>query len=255
MGAAATALLVLVAVRFSPEPAGGDLWRAVRRRALVDRAQGRLLVFLVPLGILAGIALSLGLAPGNALQLMGALAACMIGRALVAGKAVSISYGLCFLAVSWSIVSGVVSFSTLDLGSAMAAGAVIGPRWVFGSLPSIIASVLACAAGLVAGAIWVDSAPPIPSEPLDSVLRLGESALIATAVSATIFGPSLGALVRGPLDSAALVYSALSFAITIGGVAIVSWLRTVAGKLARSGFSWPVAAASLAALILAGAAR
>lgn len=224
----------------------------VFRRAIIQESQGRLLVGLVPLGTLAGIVFALGVARGSALELIACFAACMIGRGILTEDPPSAKTAISFLTISWAVLVPSLEFSSFDLSATAAAGLVVGPGWVAGTPLSVAAVLIGGAAGLLGAAIWVESLPAARTGPLDPILRLGETALAATAVSATVFGPSIGVLLHGPLDAPSAAASGFSFAITIGAVAFVSAARKWVRRLEHPAVLWSVSAAVLAALAVAG---
>lgn len=249
VGAAATAVLVAVAAWSSADrPPLRALWRSLRPAVGIPVIQGRLLLGLVSLGVVAGIPLALGLFGGNVLTLMGALAACMLGRGLGSGDRSLLSRsGLPFLIVCWSIAAAAGRFQTLDIGAVMGAHSVLG--WGPDDGGAWTASLAGGVLGLLGAAAWTASLPEIGGSErtsADRLLRAGEAALAASAVAATVWGPSLGALVRGPLDADSLALTAASFAVTAASVAVVSRLRAASDLLLR-----PMVVGTLAALSLA----
>jgi hypothetical protein len=162
----------------------------------------------------------------------------MLGRGLLGKqRSLTLSAGP-FLAIAWSILAGVQRYETLDLGAAIAAQSLFGPVAGFGENPF---SWAAMAIGLSAAAAWTATTPSLSgfprTEEIDRLFRIGEVALAATAISATLWGPSLGALVRGPLDLESLGWIGLSFGFTTAAVAGVTLLTKVMPRTRTVGWS------------------
>ncbi|MGH2704329.1 MAG: hypothetical protein ACRDJ4_04335 [Actinomycetota bacterium] len=228
---AATAVLLAVAAALSPDRERGELWAGARRRAVVGRPGGALAVSLSAFGIAAGIPLALGLVPGSAVLLIGALVAPMVARVLLSDDPPEafLASGAWFVVLAWCVVAGALRFKSLDLSDALGAQAVLGPAGIGGPTGSLGATALALVAGLLAAAMWASSLPRISgsseADSLDRVLRWGETTLAATAVAAPLWGPSLGALALTPLGPGLSGRVAISFLTTVAAVAAASVIR------------------------------
>jgi hypothetical protein len=260
---AGTLLLVAVAARFDPqrtasEPTFGAL-RTAQRGTWFARPAGRAIFALIPFGVCIGTAVALGLLRANVFVLLGGLAASMAGRGLLSSEPVEERWPApwrppvvetrshqgfpaaaapWFVVLAWCVMAAALRFETLDLGEVLAAQAVLGPSILVGPPPKIAVALLVGVAGLVAAAAWVQRLPPLSGsaerEALDRVLRWGETALASAAVTATVWGPSLGALTWGRVDGDVFVSVAASFGLTVAGVAAVSALRSRMGELSAS---------------------
>ncbi|MEX2588383.1 MAG: hypothetical protein WD602_10395 [Actinomycetota bacterium] len=201
-----------------------------------DTAQGRLLFGLVPFGVALGIPAALGLISANVLALLSAMIACMLGRDFLA-KTHDEHFGWTpahgwFAVLSWSVLALPLHVNSLDLQQVVAAQTALGPAPLyFGAGPSA-AFWLAMLAGLVAAAGWSQDQVRLPTITMgtkdsaaDMIARWGESALAATAVTSILWGPSLGALVSGPINERTVGFVALSFVVTCAAVAAVSFAR------------------------------
>lgn len=262
-----TCLLIAVAALVAPgagpgSPAGSR--RAAIRNALgglaVPMPDARAAVALVALGIGLGIPLALGLMPGNAIALVGAFGACTAGHCLLGGGAgargdhVVESPVAWFALLSFCVLASALRFSTLDLRTALAAQAAIGPGALGGPLLFSAVDVLGGLVGLMAGAAWVEHLPRLAGSPqaeaLDTALRWGESALVAAAVTAQVWGPSVGALLHGPWR--VLVGPvAVSTLVTLAAVALVSILRSKIGAFPARALLGTLAPVALVALLAA----
>ena len=262
-----TCLLIAVAALVAPgdglgSPAGSR--RAAIRNALgglaVPMPDARAAVALVALGIGLGIPLALGLMPGNAIALVGAFGACTAGHCLLGGAAgargdhVVESPVAWFALLSFCVLASALRFSTLDLRTALAAQAAIGPGALGGPLLFSAVDVLGGLVGLMAGAAWVEHLPRLAGSPqaeaLDTALRWGESALVAAAIIAQVWGPSVGALLHGPWR--VLVGPvAVSTLVTLAAVALVSILRSKIGAFPRTALLGTLAPVALVALLAA----
>ncbi|MEA2566016.1 MAG: hypothetical protein QOD49_1193 [Actinomycetota bacterium] len=262
-----TCLLIAVAALVAPgaglgSPAGSR--RAAIRNALGGLAppkpDARAAVALVALGIGLGIPLALGLMPGNAIALVGAFGACTAGHCLLGGAAgargdhVVESPVAWFALLSFCVLASALRFSTLDLRTALAAQAAIGPGALGGPLLFSAVDVLGGLVGLMAGAAWVEHLPRLAGSPqaeaLDTALRWGESALVAAAVTAQVWGPSVGALLHGPWR--VLVGPvAVSTLVTLAAVALVSILRSKFGAFPARALLGTLAPVALVALLAA----
>jgi hypothetical protein len=203
---------------------------------------------------------------GNAVVLVGAFAACTAGHCLLGGATGAtgargdhapqvVESPVAWLALlSFCILASVLRFSTLDLRAALAAQAAIGPGALGGPLLLSAVDVLGALVGLMAGAAWVEHLPRLAGSPeaegLDTALRWGESALVATAVGAQVWGPSVGALLHGPLSVLAGPV-AVSTLVTLAAVALVSILRSKIGGFPASALLGTLAPVALIALLAA----
>ncbi|HEY4939751.1 MAG TPA: hypothetical protein VIJ69_12035, partial [Actinomycetota bacterium] len=262
-----TCLLIAVAALVAPgdglgSPAGSR--RAAIRNALgglaVPMPDARAAVALVALGIGLGIPLALGLMPGNAIALVGAFGACTAGHCLLGGAAGARGDHMVespvawFALVSFCVLASALRFSTLDLRTALAAQAAIGPGALGGPLLFSAVDVLGGLVGLMAGAAWVEHLPRLAGSPqaeaLDTALRWGESALVAAAIIAQVWGPSVGALLHGPWR--VLVGPvAVSTLVTLAAVALVSILRSKIGGFPRTALLGTLAPVALITLLAA----
>lgn len=216
----------------------------VRSRVAFDTPQGRGIFALIPFGIFAGIPAALGLVPANIMVLLGALVACMVGRAYLSrpeGGDVggwTPAHGW-FLALSWSILALPLHVNSMDLVDALAAQTALGPAPLSSGPAASAAMWVALLAGLAAASGWSQGQrklahPPGPAQDaVDAVARWGECALAGTAVSAVVWGPSLGALVAGPIDGRTLGITAISFVVTMLGVGAASYCRRFMGDSER----------------------
>lgn len=203
---------------------------------------------LVPLGVISGIPIALGLIPANSFVLIAAISACMIGRGLFRGEGQAAASVAPFLAISWSILAGLQRFDTLDIGAAMGAQGVFGPFAGFASHPWTWALF---PIGLLAAPLWVVQLPRIGGGDhvaLDRLFGIGETALSAVAVSGPLWGPSLGALVYGPLDSNAFAASATSFLVTLMFVGLVTRFKDFVPR--QYALGWALAGLGLAVLVV-----
>jgi hypothetical protein len=180
-----------------------------------------------------GLAIAMGLAPGNVFVLLGAFAACTAGRYLIGGRAGLAPLWL--VTLGWAMLAAAYRFETVDLSAVAGAQTVLGP--VAFLKPPVItgASVAAALIGFVAGVFWVESHPPLDGAGngaenaplLDAAIRWGESAVVAISFASLVWGPSVGGLVYGPYQTAILLRSAGSVAIMIAAVLGVSWGRRI----------------------------
>lgn len=226
-----------------------EILQAAQQKARFDTAYGRGLYALIPLGVFLGIPAALGLIPANILALLGALVACMLGRWFLSRAKFTIVPGFeagldpasgWFLVLSWSILTLPLLVRTFDLEQVLAVQAVLGPApLALGPAASAMVWV-AFITGLVAAAGWSGSLPSlarpdfVANEAIDSVTRWGESALAGTAVTGTLWGPSVGALARGPFDTRTLLTVLLSFGITCLAVAGVSFSRRYVDRIPQA---------------------
>jgi hypothetical protein len=156
--------------------------------------------------------------------------------------------------LSFWVVASALRFSTLDLRAALAAQAAVGPGVLGGPLRFSAVDVLGGLVGLMAGAAWVEHLPRLGGSPetggLDTALRWGESALVAAAVAAQLWGPAVGALLHGPWRL--LVGPvAVSTLVTLAAVALVSILRSKIGSFPRTALLGTLAPVAVVALLAA----
>ncbi|MGH9195962.1 MAG: hypothetical protein ACRD1T_09510 [Acidimicrobiia bacterium] len=182
-------------------------------------------VVLIVVGVAGGIPAAVGLLPGGPLVLPGSLVACLVGRRLMVGRR-DVRDIAWTTVVIWCIAAGVLRFETLDPAEALAAQSALGPGPLLGPRLASASSALALVAGLAAVHIWsrtiAESPPSEHSARLSRILSWGETSLGATAVSATLWGPSLGALVYGPpLELDSWLWVIASMAVTIGSIAAI----------------------------------
>lgn len=231
-----TPLLLVVSAVASPEWSQRDqLIVDLRSKASFDVSQGRLVFALIPFGIIVGIPAALGLVePSSALTVLGALIACMIAHGYLSraqgSESVWNSAQGWFVVLSWAILAFPVYVGSLSLSDALAVQAALGPAPLSSGAASA-ALWVALLAGIVAAAGWSDGLPKLSSDyssgnrAADVVARWGETALAGTAVSAITWGPSLGGLVQGPTDMAAIYRTGLSFLVTCAVVGVASYSR------------------------------
>ena len=238
----------------------------VRKRASFDTPQGRGIFALIPFGVFAGIPAALGLIPANIMVLLGALVACMVSRAYLSRSEHSDVGGWTpahgwFLALAWSILALPLHVNSMDLVDALAAQTALGPAPLSSGPAGSAALWVALVAGLVAAAGWSEgqrklARPPTQAnDAVDSIARWGESALAATAVAAVVWGPSLGALVAGPLEGRTLGTSAISFVVTMLAVAAASYCRRFVAHPAQWAFAAGAAVMALTAMMMAAFVR
>ncbi|HEX2053693.1 MAG TPA: hypothetical protein VHJ78_08225 [Actinomycetota bacterium] len=260
-------MLLIVSAAASPEWSDREqLIVHVRNRASFDTPQGRAIFALIPFGVIAGIPAALGLIPANAMVLLGALVACMVARAYLSRPERDDVGGWTpahgwFLALAWSILAVPLHVNSMDLVDAVAAQTALGPAPLFFGPAGSAAMWVALLAGLLAASGWSQgqrklSRPASPeNDAVDAVSRWGESALAATAVSGVIFGPSLGALVAGPIDGRTLGIVSISFVVTMLAVAGVSYCRRFVGHPAQWGFAAGAAMLAMTAMMVAAFVR
>lgn len=248
----ATAGLVLLTAYFDR---GRSFIDSLRRVRVEEGESGRSTAYgiaLITLGVGAGIPAALGLMPSGPLVLLGSLVACVTGRRLIKPHQGFLDVAWTTV-IAWCIAAALLRFKTLDPAQGLAAQAAVGPSTLVGPALLVASSSLALLVGLASVALWCRSLSSSPNGPdgpdgtsLSRVLGWGESTLAAVAVSATVWGPSLGALVYGPLSSWPWV--ATSVAITVGALAGVCLLsKALSGRRGRSWVSYlsailPVAA-------------
>ena len=247
-----------------------EILAAVRQKASFDSPQGRGLYGLIALGVALGIPAALGLIPVNVLGLLGALVACMVGRGFLTRRSRARFAGQdmwwdppsgWFVALCWCILTLPLHGDTLDLGQVLAIQAVLGPATITLGPAASSAAWVALVTGLVAATAWSGALPSLArpdyrgNQALDSITRWGESALAAAAVTGTLWGPSLGALVRGPLNTKTLLWVGLSFVVTIGAVAGVSFCRRYANRIPHGPASLGAAALAFVAMLVAAFVR
>lgn len=198
---------------------------------------------LIVVATLLGIPAALGLMPGNLLLVAGALVTITWGRALLAfpGTRAHASF-VWVAAVLWSLLPAAITWRTFDVRGIQAAYAVLGP--LGGGSPDSLLRLTALVAGTVAAARWVSSLPAMwvasgDPGPVEGLLRWSHSALAAAAVSATLFGPSVGSVVYGPRNSASIGAAGASVAVTLLCVASILFLRHLERKKRSAGGSAP----------------
>ncbi|MGH2809281.1 MAG: hypothetical protein ACRDIA_00185, partial [Actinomycetota bacterium] len=111
---------------------------------------------LVVFGVACGIPASLGFIEGNVLLVLGALASCMIGRALAgsAGYAFNSAWSW-FVVIGLSVTAGLLlSSGGVGITRAMASHSVAGSALLASSPPPAAAAAAALAAGLVGAVAW-----------------------------------------------------------------------------------------------------
>lgn len=253
---AATAVLIALAAAAAPER-GLQTWRIARRRALFDIGSAPAVLAVAILGVALGIPAALGLVPGLAVTLVGALVAAMVGRVVLAGRTApgsALAAGW-LVVLSWCLLAGTLRYETGDLELALSAQVIIGPGPLAGNPSAIGASVLAAVVGLFAAGMWAATLPSLEGSPehaaLDSVLRWGESALAGAAVAATVWGPSLGALTMSSSQPGLAVRVAISFLATAAGVTAASALRRIRDRVPAAAGLGAGALGAVAALIVA----
>jgi hypothetical protein len=196
--------------------------------------------------------------PGNAVALVGAFGACTAGHCLLgepapASRLVAAPVAW-FTVLSFWVLASALRFSTLDLSAVLAAQAAVGPGVLGGPLRLSAVDVLGGLVGLMAGAAWVEQLPRLAGSPqaegLDTALRWGESALVAAAVAALVWGPSIGALLHGPWRMLAGPVAA-STLVTLAAVALVSILRSKIGSFPRTALLGTLAPVAVVALLAA----
>ena len=232
VGIASTAILVFFSAISSAE------WSKRRgpARVVLSATGGRGILGLIVVVTLVGIPAAVGLVPGSLLVVMGALATVTWARALLAFPGTRTRMSFVWLAaVWWSLLPAAITLRTFDVLGIQAAYAVFGP--LGGGSASALLRMIALVAGTVAAAGWVNSLPAMwvasgDPGPLEDLLRWGHSALAAAAVSATLFGPSVGSLVYGPRNPAAFAAAGASGAVTLACAVSVSLLRRI-GRLER----------------------
>lgn len=194
---------------------------------------------LIAVATLVGIPAALGLVPGNLLVVAGALLTVTWGRALLAfpGTRVRASF-VWMAAVLWSLAPAAITLRSFDVLGIQAAYAILGP--LGGGLPGALLRLIALVAGTVAAAGWVSSLPAMwvasgDTGHLEDLFRWSHSALAAAAVSATLFGPSVGSLVYGPRTFAAFAAAGASGAVTLLCAVSILFLRRTALVSRRPG--------------------
>jgi hypothetical protein len=247
-----------------------EIFAAAQQKASFETPQARGLYALIALGVALGIPAALGLVPVNVLGLLGALAACMVGRGLLSRRSRTrfavqeIGWDPpsgWFVVVCWCILTLPLHVGTFDLGQMLAVQAVLGPATITLGPAGSSAVWVALLTGLVAATAWSGALPTLArpdyraNQAVDSITRWGESALAAAAVMGTLWGPSLGALVRGPLNVRTLLWAGLSFALTIGGVAAVSFCRRYVDRIPQGSAVLGAGALAFTAMIVASFLR
>ncbi|MDQ4149217.1 MAG: hypothetical protein M3164_04390 [Actinomycetota bacterium] len=243
---------------------------AVRTQAIFDAPQGRPIYGLIALGVLLGIPIGLGLVPVNMLALLGALIASMLGRGLLTRTTLRRLTGVesnwddasgWFVVLSWCILALPLHVNSFDVERVLAVQAVLGPAPLVLGPAASSAIWAAFFLGLVAASAWSGVLPSLArpdyraNEALDVVTRWGESALAGTAVAATLWGPSVGAIARGPFNSRALLTVTLSFAITCLAVAGVSFGRRFVTRIPQAPAAMGVGGLAISAMLVAAFVR
>lgn len=234
----------------------------VRTRASFDVPQSRGIFGLIPFGIAVGIPASLGLVPANVLVLLGSLIACMVGRTYLSRPAAADMGGWTpahgwFFALAWCILALPLHVNSMDLVDALAAQTALGPAPLSFGPAASGALWVALLVGLLAASGWTEGLPRLarPSSPandaVDTVMRWGESALAASAVAGVVWGPSLGALIAGPVTGAVVGTALLSFVVTMAAVGLVSFGRRFLGHEAQWAYAAGAAGLALMAMFLA----
>ncbi len=260
-------MLLLVSAAASPEWADREqLLVHVRTRASFDTPQGRGIFALIPFGVFAGIPAGLGLIPANIMVLLGALVACMVARAYLSRTDQSDVGGWTpahgwFLALAWSILALPLHVNSMNLIDALAAQTALGPAPLSFGPAASGALWIALLAGLAAAAGWSQgqrslARPPSPEkDAIDSVARWGESALAATAVAAVVWGPSLGALVSGPIEARTFATAGISFVVTMIAVGAVSYCRRFVGHSSQWGYAAGAGGLAMTAMMVSAFVR
>jgi len=237
-------------------PRRKEIMLAAKSRLELGAPQGRAVLALAPFGIALGIPAALGLAPGSALAVPGALMACMLGRSLAAafpsdepaisleegrpGEDAASSFGVLpdrpwgkldspFLwaaVLSWSVFVPTIALGTTSVRQMTAVQAVLGPPLLTGGTSVAVALVAATISGLIAAIFWAARTPSLGlltrRLPADIILRWGEAALAGVAVSAVLTGPALGPLAAAPFSRSLGIQAVLWFGLACFAVSIVS---------------------------------
>ena len=237
-----------------------------RTRASFDTPQGRGIFALIPFGVFVGIPAALGLIPANIMVLIGSLVACMVARAYLSNAHETGVGGWTpahgwFLALTWAILALPLHVNSMDLIDALAAQTALGPSPLASGPAASAAMWVALIAGLAAASGWSEGqlklARPVSdaNDAIDSIARWGESALAATAVAAVVWGPSLGALVAGPLEARTVGTAAISYFVTMLAVAAVSYCRRFVGHSAQWAFAAGSGVMAMSAMLVAAFIR
>jgi hypothetical protein len=256
-------VLLLVSAVSSPEWADREqLLVRARNKASFDTPQGRGIFALIPFGVFVGIPAALGLIPANIMVLIGSLVACMVARAFLSNASETGLGGWTpahgwFLALTWAILALPLHVNSMDLVDALAAQTALGPSPVAFGVAVSAAMWVALIAGLAAACGWSEGqlklARPVSesNDAIDSIARWGESALAATAVAAVVWGPSLGALVAGPLTGGSFLTAMISFLVTMLAVGGVSYCRRFVGHSAQWAFAAGSGVLAMTAMVVA----
>lgn len=237
-----------------------------RNRASFDTPQGRGIFALIPFGIFVGIPAALGLIPANIMVLIGSLVACMVARAYLSNAHETGVGGWTpahgwFLALTWAILALPLHVNSMNLIDALAAQTALGPAPLAIGMAGSAAMWVALIAGLAAACGWSEGqlklARPVSeaNDAIDTFARWGESALAATAVAAVVWGPSLGALVAGPIEGKTVGTAALSYFVTMLAVGAVSYCRRFIGHPAQWAFAAGSGMMAMTAMLVAAFVR
>lgn len=267
----ASPLLIGISALASPEwRSRNEILRAAQQKAVFDTPQARGLYALIALGVSLGIPAALGLMPVNVLVLLASLVACMVGRGYLTRRSRGRFAGPemiwdppsgWFVVLSWCILTLPLHVDTFDLGQVLAVQAVLGPATITLGPAGSSAAWAALVVGLVAATAWSGALPTLArpdyqgNQAIDSITRWGESALAATAVTGTVWGPSLGALVRGPLNMKTFLWAGISFALTMIAVAGVSFCRRYVNRIPHGPAALGAGTIALTAMIVASFIR
>ena len=217
--------------------------------------QPRLVVALAALGVVMGLAIAGGAAPGSIFFVLAAMGACTVSRVLISGKPAGAS-ALWIITMGWSMLTGASRFGTTDLGEIAGAQSVLGPAVLLRPTLATGVSVAAVLIGSIAGVFWIQTSPRIEGEEghlVDTALRWGETALVAFGFAALAFGPIAGGLAYGPYEPEMLLRTGGSLAAAVAALIIVSWFRRAfrrfEGKRAAAFFG-PLSFATLIVILL-----
>lgn len=189
--------------------------------------QPRLVVALAALGVVMGLAISSGAAPGSIFVVLAAMGACTVGRVLISGKSAGRA-ALWIVTMGWSMLASASRFGTTDLGEIAGAQSVLGPAALLRPAVTTGVSGAAVLIGIIAGAFWIQSSPRIEGEEghlVDAAIRWGETVLVAFGFTALAWGPVAGGLAYGPYGPEMLLRTGVSFAAAVVALILVSWLR------------------------------
>lgn len=198
---------------------------------------------------LGGIWVAIGSGPGNIFALVLAPLGCMVARAVLADPKPRIfGRGLVwFTILSWCAMAGPVINLTSVPRSSLDAQAVLGPLPLSADPWRSIPASVALIAGLAAAAWWCHHHRTESDEELEKWMRAAEATLSGTIVSATLWGPSLVAPMRGPLTTELMLWTATSLLVNVLAIAGVVVARDRL-KGAERWWMWPTLVSALAAL-------